>query len=1301
VDAKRVAEIFVRASGAWRRASGYAIDATRVVTAKHALVGADEVRVRFLRDSELRPAKLRVQSRDRDVAVVELLSPCDFLREPVGRYAGSNPVDWTAVGFPRASETTELNETFRDSLQLEGRYLPLGSAKRGLLQLTVDPPPARPELWHGLSGAGVFVHDRLVAIVVTVPSHFNGATLQGEPLAAVAEELGLGDVSEIVLTRQVPLPQREVAPLSRDGNRESDLRGVPPFPVNFVPREAELTPLKRNLLEQAVAQHVITTSRHGLHAQGGIGKTVLATALAHDPEVRQAFPDGIYWVTLGQEPNLLALQETLLVLANEKRSIESVNLGTVALRDVFGKKRCLFILDDVWQAPHLSAFDALGPRGRFLITTRDREIVTQFGATSVDLGVFTPAAAYELLARWAETPTEGLPAAACQVARECGYLPLALAITGAQVKDGTSWNDVFEALRQGDVEFLDHANQSVFKSLSASMRALSDADCARYLDLAIFPEDVAVPARVVVRLWERVGLKGYKARHLLQRFASRSLLTLSGDGDDSVVTLHDLQGDYLRSAATDPRAIHERLLSAYREDLPPAERESRRWAELSRSESYVWSHLFHHMLGAGHMGPVEELVTDARWLTAKALTSGVSALLTELRDLSERAPSADIQCIERVVRNEAGWLHLDPNALSGLLYNRLHSEGRDPNEVERLLGTARPPMRLVHAVLFGEGHVFRGHTDAVLACAYSPDGSRILSISRDNTLREWDCETGRQLGCFENRDGVATTCAYSPDGSRIVSTSNGDTLREWDRATGQELTRFEGHKSLVISCAYSPDGSRILSASWDHTLREWDCATGLELTRFEGHSADVIACAYSLDGSRILSASDDNTVREWDRATGRELIRLQHERHVIACAYSLDGSRILSAGHNTLHEWDRASGQELGRRTKTFQYATASTYSPDRNRILTTSHDKTVREWDRSTGKELGRFEGDAAACAYSPDGNRILSACNDNTLREWHRAPEQSPGRREGHSDQVTACAYSPDAMRILTASKDDTMREWNRSTKQELLRIDHSGTVTSCAYRPDGSRVLSGSWDNILREWNLAARALPRFEETATAQVYSADGNPTGEELTRFQGHGGSITACAYSPDGSRVLSASEDKTLREWDHATGQQLMLLEGHSDIVTCCAYSPDGSRILSASWDDTLREWDRITGRELIRFNNAEPVRVCAYSPDGSRILYGSWDYTLREWDRAAGQATTRWEGHSGEVTACAFSPDGSRILSASTDSTVKIWSSATGECLDTLYGIAPMHCLAVTHGQFVAGDDLGNLWIVDCDWLG
>jgi WD40 repeat protein len=206
------------------------------------------------------------------------------------------------------------------------------------------------------------------------------------------------------------------------------------------------------------------------------------------------------------------------------------------------------------------------------------------------------------------------------------------------------------------------------------------------------------------------------------------------------------------------------------------------------------------------------------------------------------------------------------------------------------------------------------------------------------------------------------------------------------------------------------------------------------------------------------------------------------------------------------------------------------------------------------------------------------------------------------------------------------------------------HEDKVTSVAFSPDGSRIVSGSDDRTLRLWDVRTGA--------------GIGAP-------LRGHEDKVTSVAFSPDGRRIVSGSWDTTLRLWDARTGASVGTpLQGHEAVIWSVAFSPDGSRIVSGSDDRTLRLWNARTGASVgVPLQDLQGrTWSVAFSPDGSRIVSGSASNILQIWDARTGASVgAPLRGHEGEVTSVAFSPDGSRIVSGSWDKTLRLWDARTG----------------------------------------
>jgi WD40 repeat protein len=166
-------------------------------------------------------------------------------------------------------------------------------------------------------------------------------------------------------------------------------------------------------------------------------------------------------------------------------------------------------------------------------------------------------------------------------------------------------------------------------------------------------------------------------------------------------------------------------------------------------------------------------------------------------------------------------------------------------------------------------------------------------------------------------------------------------------------------------------------------------------------------------------------------------------------------------------------------------------------------------------------------------------------------------------------------------------------------------------------------------------------------------------GRRLARFDPVSEEFRCIAFSPDGRRLVTTTDDGRVRVWDATGGAPLHAFTGHTAQINAATFRPDGRVVLSCSVDQTFRQWDLASGKVIDeRYGHEGPVNVAAYSPDGRWIASGGTDGTIRYWSAAGGPAVTVLHGHTAPVFRLAFSPDGRRVLSVSRDSTGTRWDA-------------------------------------------
>ncbi|MEM7022918.1 MAG: DUF4062 domain-containing protein [Pseudomonadota bacterium] len=450
--------------------------------------------------------------------------------------------------------------------------------------------------------------------------------------------------------------------------------------------------------------------------------------------------------------------------------------------------------------------------------------------------------------------------------------------------------------------------------------------------------------------------------------------------------------------------------------------------------------------------------------------------------------------------------------------------------------------------------------EGVMIAISSPRGDTVLTAS--NTIaRLWDVATKQVTATLEGHGSEVFSVAFSRDGSRIATGSRDGTARLWNTATGTEIAVLRGHRDLLVRVspgAFSPDGTKVVTASDDRTARLWDVASGSELMVLQGHDRSVLSAAFSGDGTEVVTTSADGTARRWNVGQSPLVTVLKgHESSLRAAAFDPSGERVITASHDlSVRLWDAESGREITALRGHTDAIRSVAFDGSGERAVTASDDGTARIWAIPSGHVLAVLKGETneglRSAGFDPLGETVVAATAFGVAKLWDIETGDPIRAFDGHEASVRTATFSRDGRYVLTASYDRTARIWDKATGTEVARLEVDRTrLNAAAFSPDGRRAAAAAQDGTVRVWDLAS----------------------GKTAVTLVGHQGTVRGVQFSADGRRIVTASTDQTARVWDVANGETLAVLRGHERPVTWAEFSPDGRRVVTASTDDTARIW--------------------------------------------------------------------------------------------------------------------------------
>lgn len=456
------------------------------------------------------------------------------------------------------------------------------------------------------------------------------------------------------------------------------------------------------------------------------------------------------------------------------------------------------------------------------------------------------------------------------------------------------------------------------------------------------------------------------------------------------------------------------------------------------------------------------------------------------------------------------------------------------------------------------------------AFAISPDGKRMAWASFTDGVVVWDFAANKQAAAFGKGEGKHTlfgnSLRFSDDGERLAVTTANDAVEVWNISQGKLEHTLGGHEAaasnrvavrLVVGAsgrmtrtdvAFSADGKSVAASCGNATVRQFDLGTGKEVGTAAGHQSGVVAVGS--DGKSTVSVSKES-VRVWDAATGRELRHWALTPPAVASAVSPDAKWVATAtGGGSVRLWDTAKGEKVRDIDTKRNDVAGLGFSPD-GKVLATKAElnSAVNLWDVAKGEHLRTI---------GKDGDPVLNGGRVSIDMNGARTPTIvfSPDGRlvAAVGDRKQVCVWDVAGGSLVCETPLPAVAFAFSANGQVLAVLTAGGSVVGCEVATGEKRY--------------------EFKPTATGpeplQGQMGGGAMTITTFTRGQAAGGGI---GFSADGRFVTFGSGGPIVRVWDTLTGQEVTQFKGHQGSVSVLGVSPDGRSLISGSVDTTAVSW--------------------------------------------------------------------------------------------------------------------------------
>ncbi|VUC34974.1 unnamed protein product [Clonostachys rosea] len=499
------------------------------------------------------------------------------------------------------------------------------------------------------------------------------------------------------------------------------------------------------------------------------------------------------------------------------------------------------------------------------------------------------------------------------------------------------------------------------------------------------------------------------------------------------------------------------------------------------------------------------------------------------------------------------------------------------------------------------------HRKNIARIGLSPRGNLLLSVDEDGHAILTNVHRRISIYHFSFRSPV-TALAFSPSGKHfavglgrktevwhVPSTPDVNTEGVLDFAPFVRHHTHTGHFDDVKFIEWSSDSRFFLTASKDLTARIWslDPEDGFVPTILAGHKQAVIGAWFSEDQETLYTVSKDGAVFTWKYAKPKnhtEEDRMDDDDsdmrwRIVEKHYFMQGS-----AHVRCADFHPRSNLLVAG----FSNGTFGLYEmPDFNNI-----------------HKLSISQNDIDFVTINASGEWLaFGASKLGQLLVWEWQSESYILKQQGHFDSMNSLVYAPDGQRIITTADDGKIKVWDIESGFCIVTFtEHTSGVTACEFTKKGNVLFTASLDGSIRAWDLIRY---RNFRTFTAP-------------TRL-----SFSCMAVDPSGEVVAAGSLDSfDIHIWSVQTGQLLDQLSGHEGPVSALAFAPNGSSLVSGSWDRTARIWSIFN-----RTQTSEPLQLqadvldVAIRPDSLQLAVSTLDGQLTFWSLSDAEQVAGMDG--------------------------------------------------------------------------